>query len=66
MKKCVTGVTPIDFMFFHRLSLRDNVWMDFKSMHSFSAETMLEQTLFFSVWLNLRYFHSFCHVKKLE
>ena len=57
-------MTPIDFMFFHRLSLCDNMWMNFKSMHSFFAETMLGQTLLFLVWLNLRYFHSFCHINK--
>jgi len=59
MKKCMTGVTPIDFMFFHRLSLCDNVWMDFKSMHSFFAETMLEQTLFFFSVAKLKVFSQF-------
>ena len=37
-------------VFSHGLSCCDNVWMDFKSMHNFCAETMLGQTLcFFSL-----------------
>ena len=47
-------MTTIDLKIFHTSSLWDNVWMDFKSMHSFFAEIMLSQILFFLGWAKLK------------
>ena len=49
-------MTTIDLKIFHRSSLRDNVWMDFKSMHGFFAEIMLSQILFFLGLVKLNLF----------
>jgi hypothetical protein len=61
----VTSVTVIDSKFFHRSSLCDNVWIDFKSMHSFFVEIMLSQILFLLGWAKLKLFSQSLTQKKI-
>jgi hypothetical protein len=59
-------MTTIDFKFFHRSSICDNVWMDFEPIHSFFTRIMLGQFFFLYCVPNLKFFHGSCHKQTSE